>query len=100
MDSDIFSDVEDMKYKPFYKLSIYEILIQLKKNWFDILDDIMKGDISIKTLTKTDRLFYIGLTIFIFALLLYFYDYIFADYDTKYGITNGGDLVQIKQVFN
>jgi hypothetical protein len=60
---------------PLYQKSIMELFIGLKNTWFDILDDILAGDFSTNMITKNDRLFYIGLTIVIVALLLYIYNY-------------------------
>ena len=64
---------------PLYQKSIMELFIGLKNTWFDILDDILAGDFSINMITKNNRLFYIGLTIIIVAILLYIYNYFTQD---------------------
>ena len=61
--------------KPLYQKSIMELFIGLKNTWFDILDDVLAGDFSTNMITKNNRLFYIGLTVIIVALLLYIYNY-------------------------
>ena len=65
---------------PLYSMSPYEILVNLKNIWFDILDDLHEGNISFNILLKDDRLFYVGLSLILFALLLYS-TYVLLDFD-------------------
>lgn len=57
---------------PYYKLSIYDILIGIVDTWFDILADIITFNLN-DIITKNNRLFYIGITLVIFGLILYLY---------------------------
>jgi hypothetical protein len=65
--------------KKIYELSVGEILIGIKDTWFDILDDILQRQISFDIITKNNRLFYIGLTIVIIALIIYLYELLIED---------------------
>ena len=57
-------------------------MINVKNTWFDILDDILAGNISMSMFSKKNRLFYIGLTIIIIAMVLYIYNYFSDDEDS------------------
>lgn len=61
-------------YTKIYDLSILEIFVNIKDTWFEILDDILSTKITLKIFTKENRLFYIGITIFIIACALYLYN--------------------------
>jgi len=52
---------------PLHQQSIIDILIGIKNTWFDIL---------METLTKKDRMFYIGITIIIVTTALFLYNYL------------------------
>lgn len=54
-----------------YNLTIYQILINTKDTWFDILDDILNRQYTMSIFRKDNRLFYIGLTIIFFGIVLY-----------------------------
>ena len=71
------------KFIPFYQLNLVEILIGLKNTWFGILDDILEGNIKLNILSKKNRLFYVGLTILIIAIILYIYDYMIKNNDSN-----------------
>lgn len=62
--------------------SIFEIVIDVKRTWFGIMNDMISGNFGIAILLKNNRLFYIGITFFVFSLILYTYD-IFTDFDEK-----------------
>lgn len=66
--------------KPIHEQSIIDIFIGIKNTWFHILDDVLSGDITWDMFTKENRLFYIGLTIIIVAILLYIYNYFTEEY--------------------
>ena len=75
-DSDTYISSESTtKYKPFYKLSMFEILINMKNTWFEIMDDITRTRVDSQILTKNNRLFYVGLTLLILAIIMFMYDY-------------------------
>jgi hypothetical protein len=62
-----------------YDLSLFQIIINTKNAWFNILDDLLDQKFESETFTKANRLFYIGLTIVFFAVILYLYATIMAD---------------------
>jgi hypothetical protein len=65
--------------KSLYNLSIAELVIGVKDTWFGILDDLLAQKIEIRTLTKQNRLFFIGLTIIFIATILYLYNFFLDD---------------------
>jgi hypothetical protein len=86
--------------KPFYKMNILEILIEMKNTWFQILDELLAGDFSIGVLTKNNRMFYVGLTILIFAIILFIYDYAIDSSDPlKNLINSNGGVVEIRHIY-
>lgn len=56
-----------------YDQNISVILLNTKNTWFNVLDDILDQDIKIETFTKDNRLFYLGLTILFFSVIMYLY---------------------------
>ena len=62
---------QEEKITPILQRSVGEILIGIKDAWFDIIDDLIKLNITTETFVKNDRLFYIGLTIILYVLLDY-----------------------------
>lgn len=56
-----------------YNLNIFDIMINTKNAWFGFLDDLLDQRFTLETITKNNRLFYIGLTIMIIACVLYLY---------------------------
>lgn len=56
-----------------HKLPIQQILINTKNSWFDLLDDILARKFILSTLTKNNRLFYIGLTLLFITVIMYLY---------------------------
>jgi hypothetical protein len=61
--------------KSLYNLSVAELVIGIKDTWFGILDDILAQKIELQTLTKENRLFFMGLTIIFIATVLYLYNF-------------------------
>ncbi len=87
--------------KPFYKLNLLETAIELKNTWFDIMDELLAGNFSMDILIKNNRMFYVGLTILIIAIILYIYDYAFDNNDPlKNLLLNGGNgVVEIRHIY-
>lgn len=56
-----------------YDLNISQILINTKNTWFNTLDDVLDRRFELNTITKDNRLFYIGLTIIFISVILYLY---------------------------
>lgn len=64
---------EEEKKVSLYNLTISQIIINTKNAWFNLLDDILDYQLNLNTLTKEDRLFYIGITIVTISIILYLY---------------------------
>ena len=79
---------------PIYQQSIGKILVDTKDSMFGFLDDILQFKFELSTLTKANRLFYIGLVLLLIAIILYLYD-IFMEMDQK----PSPDTVEIKHVY-
>lgn len=58
---------------PIYELPISDILVNIKNTWFELLDDLLNQRFQLDTLTKNNRMFYIGITIFVTVALLYLF---------------------------
>ena len=83
---------EEKKAKPqIIDLTIGEILINLKDVWFEILDDILSTRMTPSVFTKENRLFYIGMTIFIFSIILYLYNLLKKNEDSDGNNLNGAN---------
>lgn len=98
------SEEEEKKLnnKPFYKLSILEITIELKNTIFAIMDDLLGGNFSINILFKDNRMFYVGLTILIISIILYIYDYaIDGNNNSLQKLIGGGNgIVEIRHIYD
>ena len=53
-----------------YNQSIGDIFLQMKDSTFETLDDLLQGRFESETLTKNNRIFYIGIFILFFTVLL------------------------------
>jgi len=86
--------------KPFYMMNIMEIIIELKNTWFQIMDELMAGNYSMSILIKNNRMFYVGLTILIMAIIMYIYDYMIENSnDPLKNILAGGNVVEIRHIY-
>jgi hypothetical protein len=56
-----------------HNLPIGQIAMNTKDTWFDLLDELLDGEINSTTFTKDNRLFYIGITILFFSIITYLY---------------------------
>lgn len=95
------AELESLKRKPFYKLNLLEMVIELKNTWFAILDELLAGNFSMSILIKNNRLFYVGLTILIISIILYIYDYAIDNNDPLKNLLNGGSggVVEIRHIY-
>ena len=59
--------------------SVGELMISIKDTWFELLDDMLQYQITPATFMKGDRIFFIGLTIFIATVIVYLYAVLFED---------------------
>jgi hypothetical protein len=76
-----------------YDLSILDILVNTKNTWFNLMDDLLEQRFELATITKENRMFYIGVTILLFSIILYIY-YIMSDEGDKTQTTS------IKKVYH
>jgi len=75
MDADKKSlDKKSLDKKSLYKQSILELAINTKDAWFELMDDLLDQQFTVDTIVKNNRLFYIGITIFIISIIIYLYD--------------------------
>ena len=68
--------------KPLYKQTAGEIIIGIKDAWFYIINDLLQQKFTFNTFTQGNRLFYIGLTIFIIGIMLFIFSF-FTDDEPK-----------------
>lgn len=87
------------EYKPFYQLNLLEIALELKNTMFSILDDILAGNMTLDIILKDNRLFYVGLTILIIAIILYIYDYAIDPTNATNAIVGENGLVEIRHIY-
>jgi len=52
-------------------LTIKTLLENTKKTWFDIMDDIIDGNYSLKIFIDNDRMFYVGITLVCIVIVIY-----------------------------
>jgi len=57
-----------------YKQSILKLALNTKDSWFEIMDDLLDQQFTVDTFIKNNRLFYIGMTIFVISCILYLYN--------------------------
>jgi len=66
------STLDEVKVEPpILSLSLLQILVNMKESWFGLIDDILNFKFGYDTFFKEHRLFYIGLTIFVFVIIFY-----------------------------
>lgn len=65
--------------KPISEYNLLDILIGTKNAWFGILDDLLEQKFVFETLTKRNRLFFVGLTLIFFATIIYLYNFFIED---------------------
>lgn len=70
---------QKVEIKKLYQLSLYDILVGIKNTWFGILDDSLNFQFNIETFTKNNRLFFVGCTFFIIAILVFCYNLFFDE---------------------
>lgn len=65
------ANLNDDDIIPPYNLSVGEIMINMKKTLVGILNDLARYRLNSDMVTKDDRLFYLGLCLIMFGILLY-----------------------------
>lgn len=70
---------QETVHQSLYDLSLFQIIINTKNAWFNLLDDLLDQNFELETFTKENRLFYIGLTLLLFTIILYLYEIIMTD---------------------
>ena len=56
--------------KLLHELSFYELVVNMKNTVFDIIDEIVNNKVTKDTFKKNNRLFYIGLLLILFSMIL------------------------------
>jgi hypothetical protein len=79
---------QEVDTRTIWDLKFNEMLIGVKDTWFEILDDILIGNISSNIFIKKNRLFFIGLTIIVIVIILYIYDVLTRTNDIKKNNSN------------
>lgn len=81
-------------YTPIYSQNMWSMLVNLKNAWFDIMDDLLNGKFSWNIFSKDSRLFYVGLTFCIIAIVLFLLEYITNDEkETK------GNVMEVRHIY-
>ena len=62
--------------KKLHQLNIKEITIGVKDSWFELLDDVLQLKFQLDTLTKNNRMFFLGISFIIVMIIIYTYDII------------------------
>jgi hypothetical protein len=93
------SESETKEEIPFYKKNVYDILIAIKDTWFYIIDDLINKPFTFDIFFKNNRLFYIGLTICIIALLFILYDIIKNNFGEE-NKTSSDKKVEIHHIYH
>jgi len=96
---DRLTDAANKEKKSLYNFSIAELVIGVKNTWFGILDDLLAQKIEMKTLTKENRLFFIGLTIIFIATILYLYNF-FLDNGAAQNDTKDIKIIEKHYIYN
>lgn len=77
------------------ELSVMEILIGIKDTWFELIDDLLQKKFNAVTFTMNNRMFFIGITIIIIAVLAYIYSLFTSDEPNN----NENKIVKIYHVY-
>jgi Trk-type K+ transport system membrane component len=62
--------------EPLYNYTFFDIILGIKYSCFGILDDLLNEQFTLQTFLKDNRLFFIGLILFIICSLLYLFNYL------------------------
>jgi hypothetical protein len=81
-----------VEIKKLYQMSLYDIMVGIKNTWFGILDDTLNFQFNLETVTKNNRLFFIGCTFFMIAVLIFFYNFFFESEET---VKNNPQIINI-----
>lgn len=84
----------DVAPKSLYESTVSDILYGVKNTWFFLLDDLLQQKFTIYTFTRDNRLFFIGITLIVIALIVYLYNYFSEDED------DNDDFEKYKEVKN
>jgi hypothetical protein len=83
-----------------YDLSLFDIIINAKNAWFNVLDDLLDQKLELATFTKDNRLFYLGLTIIVFTTILYIYTLFLTDEtDIRGSSSSQGNVKKIYHIY-
>lgn len=88
------------EHKPFYKLNLLEIVLGIKNTVFDIINELINSNYSTDVFIKGNRLFFIGIIILLFIILLYVYDYFFSSNKSQIShLLKNDSVVEIHHIY-
>jgi hypothetical protein len=67
------------RHKKIWEYSLIELGIGIKNAWVGLFDDITDGQINFGIFMKNDRLIFLGLTLIIFGIFVYFINFFDTD---------------------
>lgn len=82
-----------------YDLSLFDIIINTKNAWFNLLDDLLDQKFELQTFTKDNRLFYIGLTLIVFATIIYIYTLFVTEDNNGSQKSSNGNVKKIYHIY-
>lgn len=88
IEKEIIKKKNDNSDKNLYDLPVDKILIRTKDVTLEVLDEILENKFTIESLNKGNRMFFIGVSIILTTILLYFFYELVSKDD--YNKNNGG----------
>lgn len=80
-------------------MSVGDILVGIKDTWFGILDDVLAFRFSYDIFLKYNRLFFIGLTLIIIALLILLYNFVTNKSDDDTNDEKNRNIIEIHHIY-
>ena len=64
-------EMEDKSVSRLDDQTIKQLMENTKKTWYDIMDDILDGNLSVGVFVDNDRMFYVGILVVIIVIFIY-----------------------------
>ena len=64
-------EIEDKSVSRLDDQTIKQLMENTKKTWYDIMDDILDGNLSVGVFVNNDRMFYVGILVVIIVIFIY-----------------------------
>ena len=91
--------IKQEQTKKLYQMSVGDILVGIKDTWFGILDDVLAFRFSYDIFLKYNRLFFIGLTLIIIALLILLYNFVTNKSDDDTNDEKNRNIIEIHHIY-